>query len=332
MNRFLRLGTFGAVVLSILFAGCAKDDGTEDFNNAKTAANGGDYAKAAELFRSAAGKCPTNFTARMALATTSLRLGEIDEANRALVSALALDPDSAEAFLIEGQIAYERKEYRRSVLNFDAIARETSLPKALRSNAFASRSVVKYVTGAFEESRVDALKALALDAKNAAAWYQMGVLSRDSRFFEAALIQFNMASRCLAENDGRASRIEKKILPDLRKQTEADAKATLGKTPVDPLAEANKLAGKAKKPAETDKAFAAYRIAMAAKPFSQKTYNDAVAFAKAKGRWATVVEFRLRSLMYLPGDKNSVNSLIEALQKTGRKKEIPMWKDYLSMI
>jgi tetratricopeptide (TPR) repeat protein len=332
MNNFFQYGFLPVVVLSLLLAGCAKDDGAKDFESANIAVKEGRLEDAAEMFQSAAAKNPTNFTARLSLALVNLSLGEIDKADAAISSALALDPDSAEAFLVEGQIAYERKEYPRSLSNFAAISSEPSLPKNLRANALASRGVVNYVMSSFEPSRVDVLKAIALDPRNAAAWYQLGVLSRDSRYFEASLIQFNMASRCLPKGDSRIDRIEKKILPDLRKRMESDAKALIGKVSKTPLEDANKIASSAKKASDVDKAISAYRVAMSAKPFSQKVYNDAVAFAKSKGRWAIVVEFLQRSIMHQPGDKRTVIAMIEVLPKVGRRKEVAMWKEYLSTL
>lgn len=332
MNKFFIYGFLLVVVLSLYLVGCAKDDGAKDVENANVAMKEGRLEDAAEMFRSAASKNPTNFAARLSLALVNLRLGEIDKADKAISSALALDPDSAEAFLIEGQIAYERKEYSQSLSNFGAVSSEPSLPKSLRSKALVSRGVVNYVTSSFEASRVDVLKSIALDPRNAAAWYQLGVLSRDSRYFEASLIQFNMASRCLPKGDSRIDRIEKKILPDLRKRMESDAKALVGKVSKAPLNDANKIASSAKRSGDVDKAIAAYRVAMAAKPFSQKVYDDAVAFAKSKGRWAIVVEFLQRSIMHQPGDKKTVASMIEALPKVGRRKEVAMWKEYLSAL
>jgi tetratricopeptide (TPR) repeat protein len=331
MKQFFQYG-ISSVVLSLLLIGCAKDDGSTDFEKGNIALKEGRLEEAANLFQSAAAKNPTNFTTRLTLAIANLNLGEIDKAEKAITSALSLDPDSAEAFLVEGQIAYERKEYRRALSNFGAISSESSLPKAIRSNALVSRGIVNYITSSFDASRVDILKAMALDARNAAAWYQFGVLSRDSRYFEAALIQFNMASRCLPKGDSRIERIERKILPDLRKRMEADAKSFIGKVSKTPLEDANKIAASVKKASDVDKALAAYRLAMAAKPFSQKVYNDAVAFAKSKGRWAIVVEFLQRSIMHQPGDKRTVAAMIEALPKVGRKKEVAMWKEYLSLL
>jgi alkyl sulfatase BDS1-like metallo-beta-lactamase superfamily hydrolase len=113
---------------------------------------------------------------------------------------------------------------------------------------------------------------------------------------------------------------------------EADAKSFIGKVSKTPLEDANKIAASVKKASDVDKALAAYRLAMAAKPFSQKVYNDAVAFAKSKGRWAIVVEFLQRSIMHQPGDKKTVAAMIETLPKVGRKKEVAMWKEYLSLL
>ena len=68
MNNFFQYGFLPVVVLSLLLVGCAKDDGTKDFESANIAVKEGRLEDAAEKFQSAATKNPTNFTARLSLA------------------------------------------------------------------------------------------------------------------------------------------------------------------------------------------------------------------------------------------------------------------------
>ena len=90
------------------------------------------------------------------------------------------------------------------------------MPGAIRSQALAARAVMEIAANMFDRARLTLWRAVRLDRRNAAAWYHLGHLSRDTyRFEDAALEQFEMASR-LMKDPARAKAIARDTIPALR--------------------------------------------------------------------------------------------------------------------
>ncbi len=211
------------------------DDGAADVAKGFEALGQQDATAASAHFATAAAKCATNFEARLQLALVRNQLGDVAGANAASAEALALCPDSAEARLVDGQAAYLANDYARALAAFAAIVGEKTLPAALRSEAWASRGVVELAQSQPETARISFLRAMRLNRRNAAAWYHLGVLSRDTYHFDAAACeQFEMAGRLLNPKDERAKKISRDILPSLRRSLAAAAAAKPGADKRDP--------------------------------------------------------------------------------------------------
>ena len=214
--------------LVALIAGCGKNDGTSEFEKGEYAYSVRDYGAAAMFYREAAAKNPTNFTARLRLAISLMNRGDLTGAKAAVDSARALKQDSAEAVFIDGQLAYLTKDYKRAKDAFDAISGTKSLPLSIRSQALSARAVMEIAAGAFDRARVSLWRAMRMDRRNAAAWYHMGHLSRDTyRFNDAAIAQFGMASR-LMKDPVRAKEITRDVIPALHESLRSKMAAKQG--------------------------------------------------------------------------------------------------------
>lgn len=267
------------VILSIFLAGCdssgkkpvPEDDGSAAVAKGMAELDLQNVQGAIASFRKAAQACGTNFNARLQLSLAHLRLGEVDAADLAVKDALALDPDSAEARLAEGQVAYLKKDYARAIAAFAAVAAEPSLSAVLRSDALASRGVVELAQGMGDAARVSLLRAMRLNRRNASAWYHLGVLSRDTyRFTAAALEQFEMAARFSDPREERAKKISRDIIPALRSARMASAASKPGVANRDPAASAKLLAEgeKLQQKKQIRAAIKKYEAAFAADPLS----------------------------------------------------------------
>ena len=268
------------LLLAACLAGCGDapkapeappDDGSADFARAKVELEKQDLPAAAAAFASAASKCETNLEARIQLALINLRLGEVEAANAAATNAVETCPESAEAHLVAGQAAYLKKDYRRAIDLFAKVAAEKSLPDAMRSDALVGRGVVELAQNASDAARISFLRAMRLSRRNPAAWYHLGVLSRDVyRFDEAALEQFEMAARFSNPNDARAVKISREVIPALRKAIVSAAASKPGVAKRDPAAAAKLLAeGEAlQKKKAIRAAIKKYEAAFAADPLS----------------------------------------------------------------
>lgn len=204
-------------------------------------------------------------------ALDKLALGELDAAQAAATNALARLPDSAEARLADGQVAYLKRDYGRATADFNAVASEKSLPAPLRSQALVSRAVVEIAQNEFDAARMTLFRALRLDRRNAAVWYHLGLLSRNTyRFDEAAVEQFEMAARLSDPKDPRTLKLSREIIPAVRASLAAAAASRPGVAKrnagaaAELLAEAEKLRKKKMIRAAIKK----YEAALEADPFS----------------------------------------------------------------
>ena len=169
-----------AALLSVLVAGCGVDDGSADFEKGEVAYSAKDLRTAILCYSAAAAKNPTNFTAQMKLALANVDIGEMAAARSAVDSALALEPASAEAKLLDGHVAYLEKDYAKAKESLSSVSAAKHLPKELRSKAMVAQAVMELTANLFDRARISLWRAVRLDRRNAAAWYHLGYLSRDT--------------------------------------------------------------------------------------------------------------------------------------------------------
>ena len=264
----------GAVVLATVL-GCTDkevDDGARDLARGREALAAHDLPAAAQAFGECMRKNATNFEARISLALVGLELGEPRMADTAAKEAVALDPTSAEARLVEGQTAYLAKDYARAKASFTAVADARELPKPMRAQALASRAVAELATDETDAARLSLLRALRLDFRCAPAWYHLGVLSRGTyHFLAAAKDQFDMACR-LDPNSPRTRETLRTIIPSLREAWARAATDNPGVAKRQPELAAKLIAEGAaaqkKKPSDMKTALQRFEKAHAADPLS----------------------------------------------------------------
>lgn len=367
-----------AVLFAALAAGCGDapkapepppDDGSADFARGQVELEKQNLPAAAAAFEAAARKNATNLEARVQTALINLRLGEVAAADAAASDAVETDPSSAEARLVSAQAAYLKKDYARALEAFAAVAAEPSLPAALRSDALVGRGVVEMAQGASDEARISFIRAMRTNRRSAAAWYHLAVLARDVyRFNEAALEQFEMASRFSDPRDARAKKLSRDVLPALRKAVSAAAARKPGADKRDPAAAAKLVAeGEAlqkkkmiraaikkydaawkadplsdaaalkvatlvalndKTAAGVDKALEAYRTVIDQQPQKQANYLAAARLAYENKRWATAAAIMDRAIAHDPENRQTLDLLIASLQKAGKTKQAECWKSY----
>ena len=363
----MRNNILAALALAVL-AGCAPDNGVADYEKGEVAYAARDLPVAALCYNAAAAKNPTNFMARIKLALVNMDLGEIDAARAAIASAVEIDPDSAEARLIEGNIAYLAKDYVCAKNAFAGIISARQLPKELRSKALVSQAVMELTATMFDRARVSLWRAVRLDRRNAAAWYHLGYLSRDTyRFEDAALEQFQMASRLMTEYS-RAQAVTHDMIPTIRESLRAKAAGKPGASGRDPgaaaklVTEGEALAKKdpkksaekfaqayakdplsymaafnfarskgasAKNDAEIARVLAAFQDAIDQRPNSQLTYRTAARYALERKRPMRAEKFLSQALAHDPEDKTTLSMYVQTLRRLGKTSEAKLYEAYL---
>lgn len=217
--------------LAAILAGCDSKpgDGLADLAKGKAALDAGDSKAAVKHLSASIKECATNFEAYAALATAQLALGDVAAADLAAASAAALSPDSAEALMLDAEIGWMAKDFARAKKGYSAVANAKQLPAELRSQAFSSRAVVELAENEFDRARLSLWRAMRLNRRNAAAWYHLGILSRDTwKFDEAALQQFTVAAKFLDPAGDRARDILRNVIPALRDAVSRAAAAKPG--------------------------------------------------------------------------------------------------------
>lgn len=363
----MRRSILAALVVALV-AGCGKDDGAADFEKGMAAYAVRDLSAAAGFFGKAAEKNPTNLTARIKLALVNIDLGEMPSAQAAIDSAFAIDPYSAEAKLVDGQIAFYTRDYARAMKDFDAVAGASQLPAAMRSQALSERAVVEISENHFDSARLALWRAVRLDWKNAAAWYHLGHLSRDTyRFENAALEQFEMAGRLIKDPE-RAKAVAHKVIPALRESLRAKMASKPGASKRDPsaaaklVAEGEALAKKdpkksakkfieaygkdplsyaaawncakaisatAKTDADVEKAMAAFQDAIDVRPNSQEMYRTAAEAARTHGKHMRAAKFLSQALAHDHANKATLKAYVQALRRLGRSSDAKLYETYL---
>ena len=217
MNR-IALAVF-PLMLAVAFAGCGKSDGSAELSAGREALAAGDYARAAEVFAKGCECDQTNPDVWLELARARLKLGELPLAREAAVKALELAGGDYDVVMFAAQIEYHLKNYDEAMKGFRAVADDEKLPANVRSAAWSAIGVVTMSRSEqdLHQARIAYLRALRLDHRNAAAWYNLGCLYRDAfDFKEAALDQLERFVRLEQTADVRVQRVQRSFIPELR--------------------------------------------------------------------------------------------------------------------
>lgn len=356
-----------AVLMSALVAGCGPDDGSADFEKAEAAYAARDLHAAVISYSAASAKNPTNLTARIKLALANVDLGEIAAARKAVDSALTVAPDSAEARLLDGHVAYLEKDYARAKNAFADLLAAKQLPKEIRSKAFTAQAVLELTANLSDRARISLWRAVRADRRNAAAWYHLAYLSRDTyRFEDAALEQFQMASRLMTD-PVRVKTVTQDIIPTVRESIRARVAGKPGASTRDPGAAAKLVSegeGLAKKsPGKAAEKFAAayakdplsyaaawnfaksrvdsaksdkdvlkvidaFQDAIDQRPNSQLTYRTAARFALSRRRPIRAEKFLSQALAHDPEDKTTLDLYVQTLRRLGRTADAKLYAAY----
>ena len=169
------------------------------------------------MFEKCVERAPGNVSALVYLSKTKLELGDLKAAADAIAKASALSGDDIDVRMLEAQIAWHLKDYKRSSELFAALAGDGALDPSVRSKAFAGLGVVEMTRNERDLARIAFLRAIRVDRRNAAAWYHLALLYRDQfGYTEAALDHFEFYVRLEASADIRVQKVQRSIIPELK--------------------------------------------------------------------------------------------------------------------
>ena len=367
--NFSRLSVSSLVCAIVLLAGCGQKDGNKEFEQGKEAYELRDLTKAAKLFETSLGCEPENVDRLMYLARVKLDLGELTEAKDLVGRAALQAEDDVDVRMLSAQIAWHLKDYATAASLFAALAADDKLEPSVRSQAYAGLGVVETTREEttrdnYHLARIAYLRAIRLDRRNAAAWYHLGFLYRDSfGYLEAALEQFEIFVRLEEEASPRVQKVQKNVIPALKEQiahaaterpgvakrNSAASSAALAKAEgemkkgsyktarqtyqaaldADPLSYPAALGlAQAWEKSDASKAFDAYKTACTLHPSAVKTFLTTGALAVKLGYQSQAVEIYSRAIAASPTSYDAIDGLIRALRKVGKSTEAQAYQLY----
>ena len=273
---------FMAVVAGILIlAGCDPKDGQKELAKGKEAFDDHNLAKAVKFFEKSLALAPDNVDALVYFAKAKLELGELAAVDEAMTRANALAPGDLDVRILSAQLAWHLEDYRRARALYKAIAEDMKLEAADRSRGWTGLGIVEMSENNPQLARVDFLWAIRLDRRNAAAWYHLALLYRDSLGYrEAALDQFEIFVRLEEMASPRVQKVQRHVIPELKEQLAAVLANRPGASQRDSAASSSAIskAEGAWKKKQYKTALKFYQEALAADPLS---YPAALGLGKA---------------------------------------------------
>jgi len=277
-NRFF---LYAGCIALFAVAGCGQSDGLGDLAAGKAAFEAKDLKKADRLLESSLQAVGTNVEALVTASRVKLGLGDMAGAVRLIDRAATIAGGDTDVRLLSAQIAWHARDYGKAQKFFAGLAEDSSLSPELRSEGFAGAGIVAMTDNRRDAARIAFLQAIRADRRNAAAWYHLGLLYRDSFGYpEAALEQFNIFVRLDGEASPRVQRVMRTYVPELKEAIARAAADRPGASKRDSAASAAALlkAEEAWKKGNFKTAKESYQAAVAADPLS---YPAALGLAKA---------------------------------------------------
>ena len=152
-------------------------------------------------------------------AASRLALGQLDAAASAVSNAWLLAAEDVDVRLLKAQIDFHAGDSESATRLYRGVAEDDSLDRKVRAQGWAGLGVVDLCSNARDAARLDLLRALRLDGKNAAAWYNLGCVYRDGfSFYAAACDCFETYVRLETNDVERVKRVQHNYIRNLREE------------------------------------------------------------------------------------------------------------------
>ncbi len=207
MTNSLRSSALKSVSLAaglLVLAGCGPTGDARAALDAKTAAQSAETAFAEGDYKTAVLCCRQSLEHRanqcdvlILLARAAVRAGDFETAEKAAADAAALRPGDLAVVQIGAQVAVARGDLETAYDAYTSLAKNEALLPMTRAIGWCGRGVVAMMrintagltaasTG--DAARIDFLRAIQADRRNASAYYHLGLLYRNTYGFKQAAI------------------------------------------------------------------------------------------------------------------------------------------------
>jgi len=215
--NFSPLSAASVLLVALALAGCGPKDGARELEQGKAAYEVRDLKKAEKLFEKSLACRPDDADPLLLLARVKLDLGDLDAAEGLVKAADGIAAGAPDVALLAAQVAWHRKDYAKASRDFASVADRTSLDAETRAQGCVGLGIVEMACNDVHLARVDFLKALRLDRRNASAWYHLALLYRDGFGYpETALEHLEIFVRLEASADPRVQKVQRVLIPALK--------------------------------------------------------------------------------------------------------------------
>lgn len=148
-----------------------------------------------------------------------IKLGEFTAAQEAISNAYAIAANDIDVRLLKAQVDFYTHDEKSAAKLFRAIANDATLDRKIRSQGFSGLAYVEFFANERDAARLDLLRALRYDAKNASAWHNLGCVYRDSfGYNEAACDCFETFVRLETNDLERVAKVQRNFIKNLREE------------------------------------------------------------------------------------------------------------------
>ena len=150
-------------------------------------------------------------------ASAALAVADLAKAGAAVSNAWLKASSDVDVRLLKAQIDFHARDYASAAKLFRGIAEDAALDRKLRAQGWAGLGVVDQCAADRDTARLDFLRALRCDRKNASAWYHLGyIYYNDYSYFEAANDCYETFVRLETTADQRVQKVQRSVIPALR--------------------------------------------------------------------------------------------------------------------
>lgn len=152
-------------------------------------------------------------------ASAALAAGRLADARVAISNAWVLAAGDVDVRLLKAQIDFHDRNYVSSAKLFKGVAEDAALDRKVRAQGWAGLAVVDLCGNDRDAARLDCLRALRLDGKNASAWYHLGYIYHNGfKYYEAASDCYECFVRLETNAVEKVLKAQRNYIPALREE------------------------------------------------------------------------------------------------------------------
>ena len=150
-------------------------------------------------------------------AAAALSAADMKAAETAISNAWLKASGDVDVRLLKAEFDFHSRDYDSAAKIFRGIAEDGTLSRQLRAQGWSGLGVVEQCGNARDAARLDFLRALRLDRRNASAWYHLGyIYYNDYGYYEAATDCYETFVRLETTADERVLKVQRSVIPALR--------------------------------------------------------------------------------------------------------------------